>query len=204
MHLAHIDALLATHRPESPPNRPGLRRAAVAIILRERTGRDPETEILFIRRAEKPGDPWSGHMAFPGGHVDREDASMLETARRETLEEIGLDLAADGRHLGCLAHHEVTPRGRPIEMLIVPHVFAVPHDDVELRANHEVAEIVWTPLDPIVRGSNHTTEDRIIGGAATTFDGYRVNGGHFVWGLTYRILNAFFAVLDPSRNSPAG
>ena len=213
MQLSHIDTFLATHRPAAPPSsRPGLRRAAVAIILRERASRDRDSrsedrpttgpEILFIRRAEKAGDPWSGHMAFPGGHADDEDASMLDTACRETLEEIGLDLSSHGRHLGALEHHQVTPRGRTIDMLIVPHVFAVAPSDMELTPNHEVAEIVWTPLDPIVRGINHTTEDRVVMGTPTTFNGYRVNGGHFVWGLTYRILNAFFSVLDPRWKAP--
>jgi len=202
MRLTHIDTRLATHRVGPPPNRPGLRRAAVAIILRERALETPTTEVLFIRRAEKPGDLWSGHMAFPGGHADEGDASMLDTACRETREEIGLDLAVSGRHLGALAHHQVTPRGRTIEMLIVPHVFAVPPTELTLAPNHEVAEVVWTPLDPIVSGTNHTEEDRVIAGTPTSFSGYRVNGGHFVWGLTYRILHAFFGVLDPDWKAP--
>jgi 8-oxo-dGTP pyrophosphatase MutT (NUDIX family) len=202
MRLADIDTQLAAHRPPPPPNRPGLRRAAVAIILRERPS-NPITEILFIRRAEKSGDPWSGHMAFPGGHADANDASLLDTACRETREEIGLDLLGTGRHLGGLEHHQVTPRGRSVDMLIVPHVFAVPAIPLDLEPNHEVAEVVWTPLDPIVRGANHTAEDRVIAGTPTSFNGYRVSGGHFVWGLTYRILHAFFTVLDPRWKSPA-
>ena len=60
-------------------------RAAVALVLRENAG-DPE--ILLIRRAERKGDPWSGHMAFPGGREDARDESLLETALRETREEL--------------------------------------------------------------------------------------------------------------------
>ena len=59
----------------------------LAAILRE----GPESaEVLFIRRSEQPGDPWSGHMAFPGGRQAPTDRELLDTARRETLEEIGL------------------------------------------------------------------------------------------------------------------
>ena len=47
-------------------------RAAVAIMVRE--GSDA-TEMLMIRRATREGDPWSGHMGFPGGRRDPEDAS---------------------------------------------------------------------------------------------------------------------------------
>ncbi|MFN7699333.1 MAG: NUDIX domain-containing protein [Deltaproteobacteria bacterium] len=49
-------------------------RAAVAAILRERAPGAPE--VLFIRRAEKPGDPWSGHMAFPGGKQEPGDPDL--------------------------------------------------------------------------------------------------------------------------------
>ncbi len=56
------------------------------------------TDLLFIRRAEKSGDPWSGHMAFPGGHMESSDASLLAAAIRETQEEIGLDLLDARQH----------------------------------------------------------------------------------------------------------
>ena len=72
-------------------------RAAVAMIFREV---EDEPEILLIRRADREGDPWSGHIAFPGGRVDPTDISTQATAERETLEEIGLDLQKHGRCVG--------------------------------------------------------------------------------------------------------
>ena len=65
------------------------RHAAVALMLRERSGR---LELLVIQRAEKAGDPWSGHMALPGGRREPGDRDAYDTARRETLEEVGIDL----------------------------------------------------------------------------------------------------------------
>src|SRR4051812_3842337 len=69
-----------TQQP-TPGSAPAIRRAAVAAILRD-AAEGPE--ILFIRRAEHPQDPWSGHMAFPGGREEPGDADLLETAIRET------------------------------------------------------------------------------------------------------------------------
>jgi 8-oxo-dGTP pyrophosphatase MutT (NUDIX family) len=204
--LEHIAERLATHPPEVSEPEPGARQASVAIILRARASRrrpgQRVTDVLFIRRAEKDGDPWSGHMAFPGGHRDRSDASLLEAALRETREEIGLELDASREFIGALTPHAVQPRMRPIGMHIAPFVFRLDRD-VNLALSHEVAEVVWTPLAPIFTGENHTEENRIIDGAPVEFGGYRINGGHFVWGLTYRMLQAFFAVLDPAWRAPA-
>src|SRR5512140_1799579 len=69
---------------------PAGRKAAVAAIVRD--SRDG-AELLFIRRAEHPRDPWSGQMGLPGGRVDPGDPSPFAAAVRETAEEIGLDLA---------------------------------------------------------------------------------------------------------------
>jgi 8-oxo-dGTP pyrophosphatase MutT (NUDIX family) len=202
--LPQIEQRLAAHRAAPIAVEPDIPQAAVAIILRERIRReDTVTDVLFIRRAEKKGDPWSGHMAFPGGHREQDDDSLLAAALRETAEEIGLRLAERGTHIGTLDPQQVQPRMRPIGMLIAPFVFKL-SGEVIFRPNHEVAEVVWTPLAPILRGDNHTEEDRIINGAPVAFGGYRINGGHFVWGLTYRMLHSFFTVLEPGWRPPQG
>jgi 8-oxo-dGTP pyrophosphatase MutT (NUDIX family) len=203
--VEHIARRLAASAAHTRDPDPLARQAAVAIILRERLVPPPSgelaTDVLFIRRAEKEGDPWSGHMAFPGGHRDPEDASLLIAAIRETREEIGVDLERDGVFLGSLEPHVVQPRLRPIGMYIAPYVFRLDHERT-FHLSAEVAEVVWTPLAPIVSGRNHTEESRIIEGATVVFGGYRIAGGHFVWGLTYRMLHAFFGVLDPEWRAP--
>jgi 8-oxo-dGTP pyrophosphatase MutT (NUDIX family) len=200
--LTDIERRLATYDAQLSPIRASTRQAAVAVILRARAGdRKDGTELLFIRRAEKAGDPWSGHMAFPGGHIESSDGSLLAAAVRETHEEIGLDLAQTATHIGTLDHQRAQPRGRPLNMVIAPYVFRL--DTVAtFEPNHEVAEVVWTPLDPMVSGDNHTEEERVVGGSPVLFSGYRINGGHFVWGLTYRMLQSFFQVLDAKWQPP--
>ena len=192
---------LAAHRPETFPVRETTRQAAVAVILRPRPVIDAsETEILYIKRADKAGDPWSGHMAFPGGHREEEDTDLKTAAMRETAEEIGLDLShAD--YLGALDQQRAMPRGRPLNMLIAPHVFCLEGDPV-FHPNHEVAEVVWSALRPLVSGEAHDWETRPMAGRPVVFNGYRLPGGHFVWGLTYRMLKTFFSILDPDWKEP--
>ena len=93
MNLLSIDRIeqsINGHIPERLSVGEDTRQAAVAVILRDS---GEHTEVLFILRATKQGDPWSGHMAFPGGHWEDQDKSLRETAARETMEEIGLDLS---------------------------------------------------------------------------------------------------------------
>jgi 8-oxo-dGTP pyrophosphatase MutT (NUDIX family) len=193
---------LASHEAEEFDVRENTRQAAVAVILREAVdGADEtETDILFIKRAEKPGDPWSGHMAFPGGHIEKIDADLKEAAIRETLEEIGLDLQPT-EYLGPLDQQRAMPRGRPLNMLIAPHVFCL-EGDPDFTVNHEVDEVVWTRLGPLVSGHRHDWETRPMAGQPTIFNGYRLERGHFVWGLTYRMLKSFFSILDPGWEEP--
>jgi 8-oxo-dGTP pyrophosphatase MutT (NUDIX family) len=196
--LNFIRARLAEHRPQLYAADSEVRQAAVAVILRARAD---DTEILFIKRAEKRGDPWSGHMAFPGGHREPADADLKAAAQRETLEEIGVDLSrAD--YLGPLDHQRAMPRGRLLNMLIAPHVFAVDHEP-RCTPNFEVQEVVWTSLGRLASNHCHATETRPMAGEPTIFNGYRLERGHFVWGLTYRMLKSFFATLDPAWQPPS-
>ena len=165
--------------------------AAVAMLLRE-GARGPE--VLFIRRAEHPRDPWSGHMAFPGGRQHAEDASLLDTAMRETRDEVGLDLRAAAEHIGQLDDLQAIARGKPQETVIRPFVFEV-HRESPIRADEkEVAEALWTPLLPLYRGEVDTVRPYQWHGTHIDFPAYDV-GGRVVWGLTYQMLRSFFRIL---------
>jgi 8-oxo-dGTP pyrophosphatase MutT (NUDIX family) len=70
---------------------------------------DGDPEVLFIKRAGRVGDRWSGHTALPGGKRDPQDADDLTAAIRETMEEVGLDLTSEGCfHVGSLPERVVT------------------------------------------------------------------------------------------------
>lgn len=161
--------------------------AAVAAILRQ--GDTPSPEILFIRRAEHPDDPWSGHMAFPGGRLDPGDTSLSHTARRETVEELGLDLEAHGELVGPLDDVPTHKSG----LVVRPFVWRV-DDPPGLRPNEEVAGVYWVELASLLSGARDTTYPLVWKGRPHRFPGYQVEDG-IVWGLTYRMLQILFEVL---------
>jgi len=165
-------------------------RAAVAAILRERVG---GPEVLLIRRAERAGDPWSGHMAFPGGRASEDDPDLLATAIRETREEVGLDLEGSDV-LGRLDDLPAVARGKRTGLVIAPYVFAI-EKEPSLALNYEVAEAVWTPLEPLVSGASATTFAYAWEGQTLSLPALRV-GAHVVWGLTYQMLRMLFDAID--------
>ncbi len=166
------------------------RRAAVATILRP-VGDD--TEVLLIRRAERLNDPWSGHMAFPGGHHDPTDSDLLHTAIREAREEVGLDL---GQHeyLGKLDELPAVARGKFVGMIIAPYVFAV-RGSPELRPNDEVAAVVWGRLGQMASGAIDDIKELSYEGELRRLPAYRIDG-NVVWGMTHYMLQSLFSAID--------
>ena len=183
------DAALSTTAELSQPAPKG--RAAVAIVLREVLA---GPEILLIRRAERTGDPWSGHMAFPGGREAPSDDSLLATAVRETREELSLDLQSAGTLLGSLQQLPAIARGRSTGMVIAPFVFELTREVALTYKLDEVSEALWAPLHPLMHGSLRSTIAYDLAGQSMTFPAHDVEGRK-VWGLTYRMLEDLFALL---------
>jgi 8-oxo-dGTP pyrophosphatase MutT (NUDIX family) len=184
-----VDAAHTTTESLSEGSRPG--RAAVAIVLRDV---EDGPQVLLIRRAERSGDPWSGHMAFPGGREDPGDQSLVATAIRETREELGLDLSTSGRLLGRLSDLPAVARGRRVGITIAPFVFELTNEVKLAYQPEEVAEAIWVPLDPLMHGRLLTTLEHDRDGQRTLSPAHDVDG-RIVWGLTYRMLESLFALL---------
>ncbi len=178
--------------------RPGLevtsdatvRRAAILLALR--AARDGEPELLMIKRAEHEGDPWSGHIACPGGRMEPEDRDLAETAVRETREETGVDVARDGRILGHL--DELRPRSPLLPAIVIRPYVGLVRADVEIDTSREVASAFWVPLSALRSRSAWGT------GRVAVREGERhvsifQHGEHTVWGLTERALRQFLEYL---------
>lgn len=168
-------------------------RAAVTLILRPAAIDPVGAEGLFVRRAEVPGDPWSGHVALPGGRRDPGDSDLLDTARRETLEETGLRLErAD--HLGRLG--EIHPRSQHLPSICVTPFVAWLTTDQEVQLNHELTGHAWIPVstlsDPGYRSTLVRETPSIREFPAIDYE------GNVIWGLTFAIIEDFLAVLSSS------
>ena len=168
------------------------RRASVSLIVdASRSRRDPE--IVFIERTHHVTDPWSGQMAFPGGRCEPNDIDSAETARRETQEEIGVDLVM-AKRLGRLDDLQGRDGSRSIEMLISCFVFRM-NDIDQFIPNHEVADVLALPISTLLNPKNRAEVLSPVQ-AGKAFPGIRVDGGdRIIWGLTYRFLRQFFRAL---------
>jgi len=166
---------------------PHAAQAAVALVVVPLPPDD--LRVLFIRRAESFGDPWSGHVALPGGRRHRDDADLVATARRETREEIGLSLSASDM-LGEL--DDVRPRSPALPPILVrPYVYGLSQSPM-LSLSAEVTEWFWVSVSALKASHGQAVVD--ARGTALQVPAF-VLGGNVVWGLTERIVNGFIGLL---------
>ena len=184
--LARLKQRLAAHRPAADAGDASLIWAAVAVVLVP----SPDA-VLLIRRAERAGDPWSGHMALPGGRRDPVDQDLVATAVRETFEEVGLRLVRADL-LGGL--DDVVPRTPVLPPIAVrPFVFSLV-ERPPLTLNPEVAGVRWVHLDHLLQPKTYHSARLEIRGEPRDFPAYRVDES-IVWGMTERILTGLLAQL---------
>ena len=157
-------------------------------------------EALFIQRAVCPADPWSGHVAFPGGRRESPDEDLESVARRETREEVGLQLTPKMR-IGRLPD-VFGGRFGGQGLLISPFVFHHPAPPL-LELNPEVASAIWIPLACLAEPNSVKTYCRPVGPTQRRFPSFHYQG-YVIWGLTYRMVASFmrlFGVELPSEES---
>lgn len=188
-----IHRVLESRRPRVYEGPPEVARAAVALVLRPTPA---DLEILLIERPRSERDPWSGHMAFPGGRRERGEG-LLHTAVRETREEVGIDLEAGGMMIGRL--DEVQPRPRGPQIAVAPFVFAVPDTTAVIPDPAEVAATVWIPLGHMTDPAAAAEHLHVLpGGAELPFPAISYHH-HVIWGLTYTMLIQFLALARAAR-----
>ncbi|HVT59711.1 MAG TPA: CoA pyrophosphatase [Thermoanaerobaculia bacterium] len=181
-------ALAAHHPPQLAEREPYQAEAAVALVLAGR----PEPALCVIRRAERAGDPWSGHLALPGGRADPEDPHPRAMAERETMEEVGIALAE--RHwLGALSQLLVRLGGGGGRMVLHSFVYALDALDGEpppFTLSDEVAAAFWVPLAELWDPANGCHVEWERDGTRLLYPAIRCQG-QAIWGLTFRVLTLF-------------
>ncbi|MGI9533907.1 MAG: NUDIX hydrolase [Thermodesulfobacteriota bacterium] len=156
--------------------------ASVAVIMNN------GHEILFIKRPENPKDPYSGHVAFPGGKNKTEDESLLFTAIREVKEEVGINLEKDARIIGEL--DQLKPLNPEGPKYIVTPFFAVLEKENKIVINDEVENFIWIPLKHLLDNDNMRVRLKERSGQTIEDFVYKYEN-YIIWGMTGRIINSF-------------
>ena len=178
--VERLRGTLAGRAPQAV-DRPEARRAAVALLVA--VGADPA--ILFIKRQQRLGDPWSGQMALPGGFAGSQDPTLEATARRETAEETGIELGAVAL-LGVL--DDVSPRTPYLPPIVVrPFAFLLP-ERLRPAPGPEVETAVWLPASQLFSPRYRRPFRLNLPGEVREFPSI-VIGDYTIWGLTERVLH---------------
>jgi 8-oxo-dGTP pyrophosphatase MutT (NUDIX family) len=165
---------------------PNLRRAAVLIPLVQR----PEGLTVLLTQRTAHLSTHAGQVSFPGGSADAEDSSPIETALRETEEEIGLAR----RHIEIVG---VLPDHVTASAFIVTPVIGLVTPPFELTAeSNEVADIFEVPLGFLMDGMNHQRMSFELpdGGGRRSFYAMPYQR-FFIWGATAGMLRNLFHIL---------
>lgn len=147
--------------------------------------------VIFTKRSSKLRNH-AGEISFPGGRMSVYDDSLVDTAIRETYEEIGLKVSKENI-LGCL-----TPTNTyTTKILIFPFVAIIYGGVNNLVPNEEVEEIIEIPLE---RLTNSVEIDKTHSSSSYQMFKFTV-GGHLIWGATARILKDLLEVIGSKKNS---
>jgi len=189
--IVKLRSALDAHKSVGGGNDEGGRRAAVALIFRAGEGGAPE--LLFIKRADYPADPWSGQVAFPGGREETGDANLADTAERETREETGIDLRKDGTVIGTL--DDLRPQTTALPAIIVRPYVVLLNRAESLLLSDEVALAFWVPLEELRRTDSWRDTLVFARGIQMSRRAFH-HQGHVIWGMTERILAQLLALLE--------
>ncbi len=162
--------------------------AAVMMILKQN---NPGYSLLFIKRPDNVRDPFSGHMAFPGGRMEKDDNSKLDTAVRETYEEVGININRSAHILGAL--DDVNPNNPRARNYVVTPYLSVLKEEVDITPDaNEVEKTIWVPMNHLVDDSNAQVRIRERDGIEVKDYAYNYDQ-YLIWGMTGRVLHQFLS-----------
>jgi 8-oxo-dGTP pyrophosphatase MutT (NUDIX family) len=199
MDLDHLKRCITAETRSSVPSETGILRAAVVLLFR--TSTDGTLDLLMIRRSDHPGDPWSGHMAFPGGRIEPGDDSDLDGALREVREELSLTLSP-GDLLGELEPMRVPPRVLSAPMWVRAFVFHA-EDLPEPSPNSEVQAVHWFSFSRFLSRESRGEFPYKHHGYDVMLPEVELNGCH-IWGMSLRLIDDLMERIECPWRGPAG
>ena len=191
--LAQTIQLIRQQRPILQPLPVEIERtkqAAVTVLIREHLS---GLEILIIKRAEHPRDPWSGHLALPGGRADATDRNLIHTAAREMSEEVGIELDLETSFIGLLP--QLFPVNALLPKIEITPLIALAPAEFSLQPNYEIATAFWMPINELQRTGKSATYRYQHGEAIIKYPAYPSPHGE-IWGITMKILSDFLAIFE--------
>jgi 8-oxo-dGTP pyrophosphatase MutT (NUDIX family) len=185
----HIAKLLERSKSEPDVSADDRTRASVAMILHQ--GRN-DLEMLFIQRAAHDLDPWSGHIAFPGGKLEKGELEC-QAACREAHEEIGIDLN-QARYLGRLS--DIVGANLPVRVSCC--LFVVDRTLYRPVLNDEVRDLFWVTLSDLCDSGRHLPSRVAFGEKWFEVSAIKlpVDNKPVLWGITYRLVMQFLHLLE--------
>ena len=190
--LKSLDALCAGlqhYKPRRLPGRRWVARCGVILLIAEHgpDGEQIAPALLLMRRAERNGDPWSGHVSFPGGRVDPGDASTRDAALRELQEETGMSASNDLVAIGRLSDVLTREHGRNRPMVVSPYVYRTPRA-LALEPSREAAKLWWEPIAHFAEPDRRKPIVWRVAGLPLRFPSVEVSGAR-LWGLSLMMVN---------------
>jgi 8-oxo-dGTP pyrophosphatase MutT (NUDIX family) len=147
--------------------------------------------IVFIKRTETV-KAHKGQISFPGGAREKEDSSLLDTALRESYEEIGLD-TRDVEVLGEL-DDEITTTSNYI---VTPYIGMIPWPYEFVKNTDEVDEILTVPIPSLLGEGCLRPDTETLNGRKVDSYAYHYRG-EVIWGATARILKKLLDIISPA------
>jgi 8-oxo-dGTP pyrophosphatase MutT (NUDIX family) len=179
---------LARHLQSRNPRRLAVDHAGRAAVLMPILPHGEEFCFLLTQRTHKV-ETHKGQISFPGGIQEDSDSNLLQTALRETWEEIGL--ASEGIHILGEFDEYLSITG-----LIVTPFAAYVGGPLDLAPNpDEVDEILRVPFSAFQNSRTLRVETRVRLGVERKVYFYDFQGKE-VWGLTAQIIRDFLRLVD--------
>lgn len=185
---AHIKMAPAIRNYYKPTNK--ARKAGVLILLFPKNN---ELHIAFIQRTEYNG-PHSGQISFPGGKYELIDKNIIDTALRESQEEIGIN-----PNLVDI-FGKLSPLHIPISNFIVNPIIGMYKTTPIFKIDpKEVKKIIEIKLKDLINPKNCTTKEFKYGDLSFSAPIYNPDNT-IIWGATAMMLSEFIEIIKKNNS----